>query len=923
MCYLMQFSKNTKSSRQIFPSNSCLRCWYSNVTSLNNKYEAFCSELISNRIDVAFVCETWWTDTSLKNVQGYSVYFKDRIGKGGGVCIVVNNSRVKSYELKEDLLSVESEQIWCIINVGYENILCGCIYRPPGTKKSLCDSEILSNLLAASKSKCNGVIICGDFNHPTIHWSNSGYPYFPVGFKSNRVSRSFANFVANLQLSQLVSNGTFLKADFNYTSVLDLIFTDMNQRVSCINHEEPFLFNRQGHHVLRFDYVCNITNIVAKQSSLNYKKGDYIGLSNYFNSYQSQWKELFNNKSIDEIMLIFYGIYSEGVEKFIKPYRVFSCKNKSVWQSIKLKRLIIKKKRLWKSIRRTGKRFISTDIKEKYKYINKAVRKLVRRDLKFYENNIAMKSKTNPKMIFKYINSKIKSKDNIRVLQTSEDLITDPKLICEVFNDWFHSVFHKNEDDNIPLIPSRAPSISPITFDPIDIEKRLSILNVSKSIGPDQIHPFVLRECSHSLSLPLSLLLQISMDSGTVPSDWKMANITPIFKTGSKLLPTNYRGISLTSVLCKFTERIISNHITDHLIKYSIISERQHGFFPNRNTVTNLIEYMDILTNALNTGLSVDTVYLDFEKAFDRVPHKRLLKKLESIGIDGNLLSWSQSFLSNRKQRVIMGDHVSLWKVIGSGVPQGSVLGPLFFIIYVNDLFGLLSTPSLTYADDTKLVSVNVSANQSLILQNDLNLIFDWSQVWLLFLHIKKCEVMHFGNKLQLKNKCTYFINSIAIGETYLVKDLGVYISPNLDWDDQVIKVCSKSTAIAKKIFKCFQHKTNDIIKKLYVSTIRPKLEYANTVWKPTSVKHTKRLEMVQRRCTKYGNLSNLSYVDRLSTLNLTTLDLRRVRGELIQVFKILHGYNKLNLLRSPLYITPIQGVYLNLLLSFVPIMQD
>jgi len=152
----------------------------------------------------------------------------------------------------------------------------------------------------------------------------------------------------------------------------------------------------------------------------------------------------------------------------------------------------------------------------------------------------------------------------------------------------------------------------------------------------------------------------------------------------------------------------------------------------------------------LNTGLSVDTVYLDFEKAFDRVPHKRLLKKLESIGIDGNLLSWSQSFLSNRKQRVIMGDHVSLWKVIGSGVPQGSVLGPLFFIIYVNDLFGLLSTPSLTYADDTKLVSVNVSANQSLILQNDLNLIFDWSQVWLLFLHIKKCEVMHFGNKLQL-----------------------------------------------------------------------------------------------------------------------------------------------------------------------------
>jgi hypothetical protein len=179
------------------------------------------------------------------------------------------------------------------------------------------------------------------------------------------------------------------------------------------------------------------------------------------------------------------------------------------------------------------------------------VRKLVRHDLKFYESNIASKSRSNPKMIFKYINSKMQVRDNIKILQTAEDIITDPKLICEAFSDWFQSVFHKTEDDNIPVVPVHAHKISPIIFDPIDIEERLSKLNPSKSIGPDQIHPYVLRECSLSLSFPLSRIFQKSMNSGTVPSDWKLANITPIFKSGSKLLPTNYRGISLISVLSK------------------------------------------------------------------------------------------------------------------------------------------------------------------------------------------------------------------------------------------------------------------------------------------------------------------------------------------------------------------------------------
>jgi hypothetical protein len=271
------------------------------------------------------------------------------------------------------------------------------------------------------------------------------------------------------------------------------------------------------------------------------------------------------------------------------------------------------------------------------------------------------------------------------------------------------------------------------------------------------------------------------------------------------------------------------------------------------------------------------------------------------MGICGNLLSWSRSFLSDRKQRVVMGENVSSWRVIGSGVPQGSVLGPLFFIMYINDLTQILSTPSKIYADDTKLISVNKSINQSTLLQQDLNILYDWTQVWLLFLNIKKCEVVYFGTSIQLNSKCVYTINGSPITETKLVKDLGIYISPDLNWDEQVIRVCAKSTAIAKKIFKCFRHKSTDIIKKLYVSTIRPKLEYANVVWKPTSVKQNKLIEKVQKLCTKFGMLSNLSYEKRLDSLNLTKLEIRRVRGDLIQVFKFLRGFDTVNLIKSPL----------------------
>ena len=451
----------------------------------------------------------------------------------------------------------------------------------------------------------------------------------------------------------------------------------------------------------------------------------------------------------------------------------------------------------------------------------------------------------------------------------------------------------------ICLCPLPTSLCDNLTFDPIDIEDRLSRFAGFKSIGPGKIHT----HCALSLSIPICLLCQKSVDSGVVPDIWKKANITPSFKSGSKLKLTNYRGISLTSVFCKFTERIIGEHIMKYLQKFNLISPQQHGFMPKLSTVTNLLEHIDIISGALNKGFSVDVIYLDFAKAFDRVPHKRLVLKLASIGITGSLLKWCESFLSNRQQRVVMGENISEWKDILSGVPQGSVLGPLFFLIYLNDLLQLLTTQSKVYADDTKLISINKSDQHKFILQEDLNVIYRWTVDWLLFLNEGKCKIIYLGTKEQLLNKNKYFINDIQVTETVAEKDLGVLVTNELDWEKQIIRNCSNATFAAKAIFESFTFKTIENIKYLYKTIIRPKLEYANVIWSPVNKKYINMLERVQRRFTKLGPLTKLDYNERLIRLGLTSLEIRRIRGDLIQMFKYVKGFDKINFVTPPKFL--------------------
>jgi hypothetical protein len=218
-------------------------------------------------------------------------------------------------------------------------------------------------------------------------------------------------------------------------------------------------------------------------------------------------------------------------------------------------------------------------------------------------------------------------------------ILSNPKNICHKFNVWFHSVFHLEELSNMPQFSlCDVPSCPVVFFDLEGISDRLKYLDGNKSIGSDTVFPYVLKQCYSSFSLPLSLLFQKSYNDGIVPSSWKLANITPVYKSRSRLCTNSYRGISLLSVLCKIMERIIGHHIMNHLLLNNLLSKHQHGFVRHLFTSTNLLDSMDIISGALN-GFGVDVVYLDFIKAFDRVPHKNLIMKLGAVGISGNLLS--------------------------------------------------------------------------------------------------------------------------------------------------------------------------------------------------------------------------------------------------------------------------------------------
>ena len=424
------------------------------------------------------------------------------------------------------------------------------------------------------------------------------------------------------------------------------------------------------------------------------------------------------------------------------------------------------------------------------------------------------------------------------------------------------------------------------------VNLKLKSLNPNKSPGPDKLYPRLLKELHNELAKPFTILFQSSLNEGVLPQDWKHAEVTAIFKKGSKTDPGNYRPVSLTSVVCKILESFIRDTIQVHMEKNKLYSKCQHGFRRKKSCISQLLEVMEDFTKFIENKKNFDVIYLDFKKAFDSVPHERLLLKLKGYGIGGSILQWIESFLKGRTQRVRMGDDYSNCTNVTSGIPQGSILGPILFTIYINDLPESIKSICKIFADDTKIYNLS---DQCDIIQNDLNELQKWSEKWQLYFNSKKCKCLHHGRS---NNKHEYYfenangIENLPSGDEE--KDLGVYFSVNLNFDKHINESVKKANMILGLIMRNFSFINKDIFNKLYKSLVRPHLEYGQEIWSPYLIRQSKLIENVQRRATKLiPNIKHLKYEERLSYLNLPTLKYRRLRGDMILTFNIFQNGDK------------------------------
>lgn len=422
------------------------------------------------------------------------------------------------------------------------------------------------------------------------------------------------------------------------------------------------------------------------------------------------------------------------------------------------------------------------------------------------------------------------------------------------------------------------------------VRKKIRQLRKNSAPGPDGISPEILKSCEEELAPVLAAVYRKSLREAAVPDEWKQANVVPIYKKGTKSCTGNYRPVSLTSICCKILEGILRDDMVEHLKRNRLVTEAQHGFMRNKSCTTNLLEFLETVTRDADEGKPQDIIYLDFAKAFDKVPHRRLVKKMEAFGIRGDVLNWVREWLRDRQARVLVQGKKSTWRKVLSGVPQGSVLGPILFVIFINDLEDEIMESQLVkmFADDTKIRQVVENRRDSTELQQTLNKLWEWSIRWGMAFNVKKCHVMHIGRK---NERNSYELGGLKLGAVDSERDVGVIITDDMKPTAHCQRAARTGGAVLNQIMRAFHYRDRHVFVRLYTTYVRPHLEYAAPAWSPWTRGDVELLERVQQRAVRaVAGLEGRTYEDRLLELGLSSLEHRRKELDLVQAYKILSG---------------------------------
>ena len=865
-----------------------LKCIYTNIDGLNAAKGVELNICVQKeKPDVICLTETKLTENCLLSqyvdCADFQIFRKDRSsGNGGGVLIMVRNSLVATQQLSE--IWEEVEVVVCQLNFGKHFVNVAVMYRPPGSPAQY-NTQVRKALRAVSANQNAQVLVCGDFNYREINWRTQDV----TGGENSEQAR-FLDECTNLYICQHVLDFTRVRG-MDQPSVLDLVLTREELEITNLEYCAPI--GSSDHCMLTFWFDIEGSDgsgVGDQQQRRNFHKGDYAEATTMFETIN--WEEQLSTKGVDEAWALFLDQYQDVVNKTVPLYQQSGSRRKKKWVTGDVLHHTQKKEEAWKRLRKNKG---SRGLRRIYNLARNSATNAVRKAKSEFEHKLACDIKTNPRAFYAYARSKTTIREEVQMVMKPDGQLTETLLeTCEEMNAQFQKVFNKTDGITPPTTgcSSRSKLLN-CDIEATKVENLLRQLKTPSAPGPDGVHSIVLRSCAKSLAKPLSIIFKKSLDAGRLPSDWTRANVSPIFKKGTRTQPLNYRPVSLTSVPCKILEKLVKEVIVEHLKDNQILSQQQHGFRAKMSCLTQLLEYTFDLENALDKGDCVDAIYLDCQKAFDSVPHGHLLCKLRGVGIEGQVLEWIRGFLRNREQRVsIRGCH-SGWRSVWSGVPQGSVLGPVLFLVYINDLLDGLQSSGKLFADDAKIYRSIRSQSDQVILQEDLDKLHEWSEKWLLNFNESKCKVMHFGAK---NPNYDYRMGNTTLATSTMEKDLGILITPNLKPSDQVSRAASAANSMLGRIRRTFTCLDEEMFVPLYKTLVRPRIEYAVQAWNPYLQKDVTKLKKVQRRATKLiPALADLPYEDRLKRLELTTLQERRVRGDLIEVFKILKGFDAVN----------------------------
>ena len=874
--------------------------------------------------------ETWLIKNNhrdgeiLTNLPNYRLFRADRntrldpqdpanLSSRGGCAIITSPEIIAEKKLEYSNGNCELLIVECT-EIRYSIILA---YRPPGINSHLHKfdevSKIIDEYMAQNAGKLdpNRIILTGDFNFPerTVKWvTNDEGTVIPVReIGTNDEKKAYdklASITDRYALEQLVNKNT------RQLEILDLVFVSEPELYSPCRIIS--LAGVSDHDLIGFfikgassdDPPRNKTPNKPEISKMNFKRANLPEVKQ--NLLNTDWTHIIEDMSSYEQV---NKKLAEAITRAAKQAGVPSYKEStSKWHWLEGEQSLLERKKVLEC------KLVKNDTTERDKArmlaeiddTNTKILKLHTNEQVRQEKQVIEDIQLNPRSFYKYANKNKNTKTKIGPLKAndSEVHIKDPKQIAEILVNQYKSVFQTpvQNPTQVNFETRNCAPLCDITITRDEVAAASKEISLNSAPGPDAIPPVVYNRFAEELAEPIAKIWRLSLDNALLPEGKAQSIVTPIHKGGERCLPANYRPVALTNHLIKIFERIVRKKITEHMDTNNLFNQSQHGFRAGRSTVTQLLQFLDEIFFRLEMGNEVDIVYLDFAKAFDKVDHGILLYKLECMGIGGKLLRWIEIFLRRREMRVRVENELSSPVDVTSGVPQGSVLGPLLFLIMMTDIDkGISETLITSFADDTRLTKGIRDQSDQENYQAVLNTTFDWAANNNMVFNDGKFELLTIGRSLRDTNYLT--TTGQKIEPKPVVKDLGIKISNDLHFKQHIQDTVAKGNRMAGYILRTFKTRKKDTMRRLLKTLIIPLIEYGSIIWSPGDQGQVEALESVQRNFTSKIScymefdhtlemrVCTVDYETRLKDLNIFSEQRRLERYLILHIYKIIIKY--------------------------------